>query len=929
MMTTTTSTIFPRKRLAAAALLALALAACSGGEKPEKMIASARDYMAKSDYKAAVIQVKNALQENPELPEARFILGLALLKGGDPVGAETELRKARSLGHPDEQVVPPLAQAMLMLGKFKNVVEDFAAVQLTSAAAKAEYQTALASAHAAQGATPQALQALNAALQADPAYAPALLIKAGTLARERKFDEAQAIVDSVLAKDANSAEAWKFKGDLLLTAKDQADEALKAYRKAIEISPGYLLAHGALLTEMFRRGDLDSAGTQLAELKKVAPNNPQTRYFDTLLAFQKKDFKHARELSQQLIKVAPDNAQALVLAGTIELQSNSLVQAETLLAKALQGAPNFALARQLLTTTYLRSGQPEKALTTLQPMLKGDDQGPRIDALAGEVYLQNGDVAKAESYFAKAARQDPKNTRARTALALTHLATGKDTGYGELQSLAASDSGTTADLALISVSLRRGDFDKALAAIAALEKKQPDKPLASNLRGRTLLAKKDVAGARKAFEQSLSLDPAYFPSVASLAALDIGDKKLDVARKRFEAVLAKNPQHPQALLALAEMRAREGGPKTEVVELINKAIAASPTEKLPRLLLIDLHLRSKDAKLALSAAQTAVAAIPGSPELLDALGRSQQASGDTNQALITFNKTAAMQPNSPVPHMRMAEVHMAAKDKSGAAQSLRKALEAKPDHLDAQRGLILLALDAKNYAEAVSIARSIQKQRPTIGLGYQFEGDVAMLQKNWDAAAAAYRTGLKQGVFPELASKLHSVLLAGGKGGEADKMAADWMKSNPKEPVFPLYLAGKALNQNDLATAERLYRGVIQIAPNNAVAYNNLAWVSGQLKKPDAIGLAEKAVSLVPNQPAYLDTLAMLYSDKDDYAKALEWQNKAVALQPQNPVFKLNLAKIHIKGGKKDLARKELDELAKLGDKFRGQAEVAALIKSL
>ncbi len=93
--------------------------------------------------------------------------------------------------------------------------------------------------------------------------------------------------------------------------------------------------------------------------------------------------------------------------------------------------------------------------------------------------------------------------------------------------------------------------------------------------------------------------------------------------------------------------------------------------------------------------------------------------------------------------------------------------------------------------------------------------------------------------------------------------------------------------------------------------------------------MAEKAIALAPNQPAFMDTLAMLLSDKDDYAKALEWQTKAIALQPENPIYKLNLAKIHIKGGKKDLARKELDELAKLGDKFRGQAEVAALIKSL
>ena len=918
----------PRKHLVLATVLAALLTAC-GGEKPEVMLASARDYMAKNDYKAAVIQVKNALQANPDLGEARYLLGVALLKEGDPVGAETELRKARSLSYPDDKVVPPLAQAMLMQGKVKNVIEDFAAVQLTTPVSVAEFQTVMATAHRAQGSLERSQKALAAALAADPTYGPAVLQQATALAVDSKFDEAMALVDAVLAKDAKNSEAWKLKGDLLMVGKNQPTEAIAAYQKAIEVYPGAVLAHSAILTYHFKQGDLENAAKQVAELKKVAPNYPLTRYFETMLAFQKKDMKLARELSQQMIKVAPNNVQALTLAGAIELQFNATLQAETLLAKAVQGAPNYVLARQLLTSTYLRSGQPEKALTTLQPSLKGDTQDAKSSAMAGEVYLQNGDMKKAEEYFAKAAAQDPKNSRTRTALALTHMASGKDTGFSELQSVAASDSGVTADLALISVHLRRGEFDKALAAIAALEKKQPDKPLAANLRGRTLMAKKDLPGARKAFERSLQLDPTYFPSVASLAALDMGDKNIDSARKRFDPVLAKNPQHPQALLALAELRARSGGTKDEVAELINKAISANPTEKTPRLLLIDLYLRSKDNKLALSAAQNAVAAIPDNPELLDALGRAQLATGDTNQALASYNKAAAVAPKSPLPYMRMAEANMVAKDKSAAAQNLRKALDVKADHLDAQRGLILLALDAKNYTEAINLARTIQKQRPKDVVGYQFEGDVAAVQKKWDAAAEAYRNGLKQGPFAELAAKLHSALNAGGKAADADKFAASWYKDNPKDTIFPLYMANLALTSRDFTGAEKLYRNVIQLEPNNAIAYNNLAWVTGQLKKDGAVALAEKAVALVPNQPAYIDTLAMLLSDKDDYAKALEWQTKALALQPGNPIYKLNLAKIHIKGGKKDLARKELDDLAKLGDKFRGQAEVSALIKTL
>ena len=917
------------KRVVAAAIFASVLAACSG-EKPETMIASARDYIAKNDYPAAIIQAKNALQANPELPAARYLLGLALLRSGDPVGAETELRKAQALKHPDDDVVPPLVQAMLAQGKAKKVVEEFAKVELSDSAAKVAFQTSMYGAYAASGSPDKAKVALDAALTVDPEYLPAKLLLTRELAVKGDIDGALASVDAILAKTPNSHEALTLKGDLLGSGKRDLDAAMGQYRKAAEIKPDYALAQLAILKVLMGQGKLDEATKQLEPARKSAGNNPQIAYYETLLAYQKKDFKLAKELSQQLMRRLPDSVQSLTLAGAIELQSNSLLQAENHLSKVVQGAPQVVLARRLLVSTYLRSGQAAKALTTLQPLLKDPNASAAVNAIAGEVFLQNGDIKKAEEHFAKAAKQEPENARSRTALALTHMATGNEAGFEELRDVAASDAGATADLALISVHLRRNELDKALKAIDGLEKKQPDKPLASNLRGRTLLAKKDVAGARKSFERSLEIDPAFFPSVAALAALDMVDKKPEEARKRFEAVLAKNPKHAQALLALAELRARAGGPKAEVAELIAKAVTANPTEKLPRLLLVDFHLRNKDYKLALSAGQEAVAAIPDSPELLDALGRAQQLTGDGNQAMATFSKLANMQPQSPLPHMRMADVNLTVlKDKRAAALNLRKALEVKPDVLEAQRGLILLAVESKNYQEAVGIARDVQKQRPKESIGYMMEGDIAGSQKKWDVAADVYRTGLKSADRPDLAVKLYSALGAAEKSAEQERFANGWLKDHPKDVVLRLFLGDVSLARNDLAGAEKHYLDVVRLEPRSAVAYNNLAWVSGRLKKDGAIGYAEKALALAPNQPPFMDTLAMLLSDKGDYAKALDMQTKVLALQPDNLGFKFNLAKIHIKGGKNDLARKELEDLAKQGDKFAAQSEVAAMLKSL
>src|SRR5687767_10964848 len=109
------------RQAAATAVIAAALfiGGCGGTStsSPEALLASAKDYLAKNDNKSAIIQLKNALQSKPNVAEARFLLGTALLATGDANSAEKELRKALELNYPAEQVIPPLARALVLVGQ--------------------------------------------------------------------------------------------------------------------------------------------------------------------------------------------------------------------------------------------------------------------------------------------------------------------------------------------------------------------------------------------------------------------------------------------------------------------------------------------------------------------------------------------------------------------------------------------------------------------------------------------------------------------------------------------------------------------------------------------------------------------------------------------------------------------------------------------
>ncbi len=915
--------------MAVATAVALLLAGC--GDSPESLLSSARDYMAKNDYKAATIQIKNVLQKQPDSGEARRLLGVALLAGGDAAAAEIELDKARDLKQPPDQVLPKLAQALLAQGKTKKIIEEFSSTQLSTPGAIADLQTALANAYLAERDQAASAKALEKALAADPENQNALLLQARGKLATRDTDGAVAILDGIVQRNAKNADAWRTKGDIQQYLLRVPDEAAGSYRKAIESQPNDPRGYFGLVGMLTRQGKLDDAEKEMAALRKLAPKHPESIYLDAQLAYAKKDFTKSRQLAQDLLRAVPTNARALELAGGIDLQRNALVTAEEYLAKAVQADSSLEMARRWLAMTYLRSGQAAKAQTTLAPALNDSTNDPTLLSLAGEVQLMNGDARKAEEYFARAAKLDPADGRKRTALAMTQMAAGKvEAGLEQLQDIATTDKGTSADMALISTLVRQRDYDKALAAIDRLEKKTPNVPVTGQLRAAVLVAKNDAVGARKSYEASLAVNPNYFPSIAGLAALDLAERKPEQARKRFEDLLSREPKNARAMMALAEAYAREPGDHNKQIgDLLARAVQADPSEVAPRVLLVDHLLRQQDVKQAVSVAQAGVAALPDNAAMLDSVGRAQMAAGDTNQGLTALARVVALQPQSTVPLVRLADAQMSTKDAVGAEQTLRKALDMQPNLLEAQRRIISLRNEQGRMSDAVAMARTVQKQRPTEAIGYLLEGDARMAGKDPANALAAYQAGLKVAPGPELMVRVLSNLRTTGRNADAERQAAAWRQSQPKDMVIPMFLAETAMSDKRLADAEKLYLDVIKAQPNNAVAYNNLAWVSSELKRDNAMAYAEKANELAPDQPAFIDTLAMLLAERQDYKKAIELQTKAMDLQGTNLLFKLNMAKIYAKAGQKAEARQLLDELAKQGDKFGAQAEVEKLRAAL
>src|SRR5689334_8292814 len=96
----------PRAIRLPALLLAIAILSACGRDDAASYLKSAQNYVEKRDYRAAIIEVKNALQKEPDNGEARLLLAKAFLETGDPANAETEHRKAIALKATDDRTYP-------------------------------------------------------------------------------------------------------------------------------------------------------------------------------------------------------------------------------------------------------------------------------------------------------------------------------------------------------------------------------------------------------------------------------------------------------------------------------------------------------------------------------------------------------------------------------------------------------------------------------------------------------------------------------------------------------------------------------------------------------------------------------------------------------------------------------------------------------
>ena len=911
-------------------LAALAAAGCSRNDAAS-YVASAQAYVGKSDYRAAAIEAKNALQKDPDNGEARLILANALLVQGDAVGAEAEVRKAIDLHQPDDRTYPMLARTLVIQGQFDKLASELGQRKLSTPAARAELDGWIAIGALAKGDADRAKQLAEAALADDSGNARARLILAQIDAQRGDPAAARASIDKALAKSPNDLDALLMKAQIEI-GEGKRDDAVKLIDGAIKAHPESIAARYMRLALAVTGGQLDEAKGQLAKMKEIQPKDLRTVYGDALVSYASRDFRHAHEAVQQVLGARPEDLAALYLSGMIGYQLGIYSTAEEALRKVVAKAPGNVDARRALAMVYLRTGRGPQALDTLQPALQSAPNNPMLLRTAGEAYLASGDAAEAASAYERANSIDGgTDIGNKVRLAQVRLAGGDtDRAIRDLQQLSIDDgSNAQADMALFFAHLRKREFDKALTTADAIAKKMPKSAVPYDLRGLVALAKRDLPAARTEFEKALEVQPEYFAAAYNLATLDIQEGHPQAARERYEKMLKTFPRNEQLLLTYAQVLGVTGASADEVRNTLDRAVTNNPTSIRARVARIEFDVQRRDGKNGVVAAQAALAAIPDDPKLMSLLGTTQVMAGDLNQAISTYLRLVQLQPKNPVPLLQLAEAQVAAKELPAAIESERKAIALKPDFAQAWALLARTYIAAGHPETALADANKLQKDHPKDVLGFALEGEIQAAQKNWSDAAKAYRAAFANLPTPQIAARYYGILEEAGKGADANAMATKWMRDHPDDPTIPGLLAEQDLRRGQTDDAIAAYERVLKIDPDNVIALNNLGFLLTEKKNPKGLEYAERAHRLAPFNPGVLDTLGSAYTANGDPKRGVQLLRMATTMVPTHPQYRLHLAKALAESGDKAGARQAIEPLTKLEQSSPVRAQAEKLLSTL
>lgn len=893
---------------------------------------SALKHIEKNELRAAVIELKNALQRDPQNADARLLLGRVYVRLGEGAAAEKELDAAERYGVAAQRLAVPRGRALLLQGRLEELL---AALDPADYEPELEREISLlrAEAEAGLGRLAEARGSYESIAERYPEEGRAELGLARLDLAARHYETADKHAADALAQDPALVEAMLVQAEAR-RLQGNAESALSLYRRVIDEDAGLsgrgVRARLGLATALLALQRDEEAGAELQEMQVLGAEVPLASYLRALIEIRAGGLEAARRTLEASAPSLEAFVPAQFLFGVTYFAADELETARSWLARHLAAQPQNLQARKILGATLLRLNAVAEAVGVLEAGRLQMPDDPQILMMLGNAYVRSGRSAEASEVLQQAAELAPQDPRVLNQLVISHLAEGDyDRSLAALSaSLDLDAGGSTLGYALAFMHLRDGDFDEALKVAQELRRRFPESALAANLEGGAYAALSRLEEARKSFEAALQAEPDFHQARTNLAALKAQAGDLDGAATEYRTVLASDAGNAKALMGLAAVAASRGE-DAESRAWLEKAIETNPEEPQPSLALAESYAAAGEFADAEKVLTALLRRQRDNLPALSLLGKLQAQDGRSEQAVATFQHLVDASDGSVQAHLLLAQARLGAGDGEGARRELEDALAADPDHLPTVEALFRLVPQLEGPEETLAYAERLQRRYPEAAWGYRVIGDLHLRAGRRDAAIAAYEKGWREQPSAGVAIALSRARLARGDGDVALAPLEAWLERQPDDVRVRMALAESLLGLGALDRAREAYETIVKSQSNNPVVWNNLAWLYQQAGDERAVAYGERALDLAPDHPAILDTFGWILLDAGEVSRAADLLRQASLAAPDNPEIAYHYAVAQHRNGDDVAARKTLEALLRSEADFAGRKDAAVLLREL
>ena len=894
--------------------------------KVQQFMRDADSSLKSGSLNLAVIDLKNAVQLAPGAGEPRGRLGLALLRQGNALTAERELRQAQKDGARIELVVPGILQVMILRNETKQLLAEFPDPPGQKYASIAsEVLTARTVSLQSLGRAAEATTTINEALKLRRDV-PTLLTGATLASAQKDLILARQLVNEILKLAPANIAANALSIDMYREA-GQLQEALAEANNVVKVS------HGDVDGVIFRVQillDLNQVADAKRDIDALLMRTPRSalgHFYRAVIMARTNDPKGAwAELQRFRPQYFQTSAPLAMQAAQIGAASGNTEAGAAILTTFVARNPDYLPARVELAALRLSQNSPKAALDLLDPVKDSDN--PQVQVILAQAYLQTNRYTDATLLLQKAIASPAvaNNNLLKQQLAMSEIAVGNSgKAIDVFQDLEKRDPGNPAVGGQLSMALlRSGKPDEALAVADRMAKAQPKSALPAFYRGVILGAEGKLNEATTELAHAIAADPKFVPARFYRSDIALAQGNPDTAKADLQQILVQEPASFAAYIRLAQIALNEGR-DADVAALLSKAVAVASNAPAPRMVLASYQLSLGKFQEALSTVNALLQVSPNDREALTLRGQIQLAAGNPKDAIATFRALAAANPQAAGAQALLATALRATKDNAGAEDAIRKAITLAPAATHLRQTLIGFQVADGKPDAALAAAHEYASAYPGTAADLLTADTMMRLKRVADATAILAKAYAER---PDggLATGLVEAEIASGDTKKALAVLSDWVRKNPADFGMRLQYASLLLQTGDQNGARVQFEGLLKQRPDDPIVLNNLGWLVQKDDPPRALSLVSLAAKIAPRSAQVVDTLGWLKFGRNDSQGAAALLKRAYDLKSDDPEIGYHFAVALDATGKRAEAKNLLKSILARNTKFEDAATAQKLL---